>query len=113
VPLLPLAWLLTVTMTAGWMKIFSVDPRLGFLSAAQDFEWRIAAGGSAAQLAEWRSLALSNRVDAVVTGTFLVLVALVVLASAQGWVQLLAGRRAVELHEEPYVPLKAASVVGR
>ena len=113
VPLLPLVWLLTVTMTAGWMKIFSVDPRLGFLSAAQDFEWRIAAGGSAAQLAEWRSLAFSNRVDAIVTGTFLVLVSLVVLASARGWVQLLAGRRAVDLHEEPYVPLKAASAVGR
>ncbi len=113
VPLLPLVWLLAITMTAGWMKIFSVDPRLGFLSAARDFEWRIAAGGSAAQLAEWRSLAFSNRVDAVVTGTFLVLVALVVLASARVWVQLLTGRRAVDLHEEPYVPLKAAPAVGR
>jgi carbon starvation protein len=113
VPLLPLVWLLTVTMTAGWMKIFSADPRLGFLSAARDFQQRIAAGGGAAQLAEWRSLAFSNRVDAAVTGTFLVLVALVVLASARVWVQLLAGRRAAELHEEPYVALKAAPAVGR
>ena len=113
VPLLPLVWLLAITMTAGWMKIFSVDPRLGFLSAALDFKQRIAGGGSAVQLAEWRSLAFSNQVDAVVTGTFLVLVALVVLASARVWVQLLAGRRAVDLHEEPYVPLKAASAVGR
>ena len=113
VPLLPLVWLLAITMTAGWMKIFSVDPRLGFLSAALDFKQRIAGGGSATQLAEWRSLAFSNQVDAVVTGTFLVLVALVVLASARVWVQLLAGRRAVDLHEEPYVPLKAAPATGR
>ena len=113
VPLLPLVWLLAITMTAGWMKIFSVDPRLGFLSAALDFKQRIAGGGSAVQLAEWRSLAFSNQVDAVVTGTFLVLVALVVLASARVWVQLLAGRRAVDLHEEPYVPLKAAPATGR
>ena len=113
VPLLPLVWLLAITMTAGWMKIFSLDPRLGFLSAALDFKQRIAGGGSAVQLAEWRSLAFSNQVDAVVTGTFLVLVALVVLASARVWVQLLAGRRAVDLHEEPYVPLKAAPAAGR
>jgi carbon starvation protein len=113
VPLLPLVWLLAITMTAGWMKIFSVDPRLGFLSAALDFKQRIAGGGSAVQLAEWRSLAFSNQVDAVVTGTFLVLVALVVLASARVWVQLLAGRRAVDLHEEPYVRLTPATAASK
>jgi carbon starvation protein len=106
-------WLLTVTMTAGWMKIFSPDPRLGFLSAAADLHRRIAGGGAAAQLAEWHRLAFSNQVDAVVTGVFLVLVALVVLASARVWVQLLAGRRASDLREEPYVPLKAAPAIGR
>jgi carbon starvation protein len=95
------------------MKIFSVDPRLGFLSAALDSERQMAAGGSAAQLAEWRSLAFSNRVDAVVTGAFLVLVTLVVLASARVWVQLLAGRRKSDLHEEPYVSLRVAAVIGR
>jgi carbon starvation protein len=113
VPLLPLAWLLAITTSAGWMKIFSVDPRLGFLSAALDSERQMAAGGSAAQLAEWRSLAFSNRVDAVVTGAFLVLVTLVVLASARVWVQLLAGRRKSDLHEEPYVSLRVAAVIGR
>ena len=105
----PLVWLLTVTMTAGWMKIFSADPRLGFLSAADRLAAKIAAGGSPAQLGEWHRLIFSNRVDAAVTGAFLVLVALVVLSSARVWVQLLAGRRAADLHEEPYVALAAAA----
>jgi carbon starvation protein len=89
------------------MKIFSADPRLGFLSQAAALEGKIARGGTAFQLADWDRLVFSNRVDVVVTGTFLVLVALVVLSSARTWVALLAGRRGADLREEPYVALPA------
>jgi carbon starvation protein len=109
VPLLPLVWLLAVTMTAGWMKIFSADPNLGFLSQAAVLEARIAGGAAPAQLAEWRRLIFSNRVDAIVTGSFLVLVALVVLSSVRVWIGLFVGRRSADLREEPYVPLPAAT----
>jgi carbon starvation protein len=109
VPLVPLGWLLSVTMSAGWLKIFAADPRLGFLSAARALEDRIAAGGTPAQVVEWHRLAFSNHVDAGVTGTFLVLVALVVLASVRVWWQLLSGRRAAVLREEPYVRLASAA----
>jgi carbon starvation protein len=103
----PLAWLLAATMTAGAMKIFSPAP-VGFLAIARGLSARIAEGGPAASLAAWRTQLLNNYIDAAVTGAFMVLVLIVVGASARVWWQLLAGRRAADLREEPYVPLVAA-----
>jgi carbon starvation protein len=104
--LLPLAWLLAVTMTAGVMKIFSPAP-LGFLAIARGVEAKLAAGGSAAERAMWSAQLLNNRIDAAVTGVFLVLVLIVVVANARVWWQLLAGKRAADLREEPYVAVAA------
>jgi len=107
VTLAPLAWLLSATMTAGWMKIFSPAP-IGFLAIARGLEARIAAGGSATELATWKSQVLNNHIDVAVTGAFMVLVLIIVAASARVWWQLLAGKRPADLHEEPYVALPAA-----
>ena len=102
VTLLPLAWLLVVTMSAGLMKIFSPAP-LGFLALAKGLETKIAAGGTATELKTWNAQLLNNRVDAAVTGIFLVLVAIVLIANARIWWQLLAGKKPAVLREEPYV----------
>lgn len=110
VSLLPLAWLLSVTMTAGWQKIFSADPRLGFLSAAERFSQQIAAGGPPEKLAEWEHLMMNQYVNTGVTGAFLVLVLLVVGACAREWLALLGGKKEPKLHEAPYVPLTAAEL---
>ncbi len=106
VTLAPLAWLLSVTMTAGWMKIFSPAP-VGFLAIARGLEAKIAAGGTPAELATWKSQVLNNYIDVAVTGAFMVLVLIIVAASARVWWQLLAGKRPADLHEEPYVALPA------
>jgi carbon starvation protein len=103
VTLVPLAWLLAVTMTAGWMKLFSPAP-LGFLAIAQGLQAKIDAHtGTPAEIAAWSAQVFNNRIDAAVTGAFLLLVLVVLLANARIWWQLLAGRRAVQLCEEPYV----------
>jgi carbon starvation protein len=108
VSLAPLTWLLAVTTTAGWLKIFSADPRVGFLSAAADLKKKIAAGGTEAQLAQWQHLLTNNYVNTAVTGAFLVLVLLVVAVSVREWWLLLSKRQATVLREEPYVRLAAA-----
>jgi carbon starvation protein len=99
----PLVVLLVVTLTAGWMKIFSANPKLGFLSAAEACRRQIAGGGTAAQLEAWRQQVFNNQVNAVVVAVFLVLVLLVVAACVRVWWRLLAGRRVAALAETPYV----------
>jgi carbon starvation protein len=108
VTLVPLTWLLAVTMTAGWMKLFSPAP-VGFLAIARGLEAKVAAGGTPAELATWRAQIFNNHVDAVVTGAFLVLVLVVVAANARVWWQLLAGRRPADLREDAYVSLASAT----
>ena len=108
VTLLPLAWLVSVTATAGLMKIFSPAP-VGFLALARGLEAKIAAGGSGAELKAWSAQLFNNRVDAAITAVFLVLVTVVVIANARVWWQLLAGKRAAQLREEPYMAAPAES----
>jgi carbon starvation protein len=106
----PLGWLLVVTVSAGLMKIFSPAP-LGFLALARGLEAKIAAGGTAAEQATWGAQLLNNRIDAAVTGGFLLLVATVVVACARVWYQLLSGRRTADLREAPYVALAKTAPV--
>src|SRR5437667_4598880 len=69
VTLAPLTWLVVVTFTASWHKIFDADPRLGFLAQARDL---VAASGSS-------RLIFNNRLDAFVTGILIVMVAMILL----------------------------------
>ncbi|MFM7143740.1 MAG: carbon starvation CstA family protein [Alphaproteobacteria bacterium] len=82
--LVPLAWLLAVTMTAGWLKIASPDPKLGFLSGAS----KLAAGlaeASPDRLATMRAQIFNLRLDAFLTGCFMVLVLLILAEAVRAW----------------------------
>ncbi len=84
----PLAWLVTVTFTAGWQKIFSPLPRVGFLAQAN--------------LMTGRS-AFNARLDAAVTAVFLILVTVILLDSLRVWASILSGSRQREIRETPFV----------
>jgi carbon starvation protein len=102
---LPLVWLVTVTFTAGLEKIFSDQPRLGFLAHANVLESAIASGRiEPAALGVTRAVIFNERLDAVVCGVFLVLVSVIVLDSLRIWYGLLRGTRAPVSSESPFIP---------
>jgi carbon starvation protein len=99
IPCVPLAWLVTVTYTAAWQKIFSPEPRIGFLAQAAQLEATLGAGN----VADTRTLIFNNRLDAVVCGIFLVLVTTILADSIRVWVGLLRGTREAKISETPFV----------
>ena len=109
VTLIPLAWLLTVTMTAGWQKIFHEDKRLGFLAAARDLDAKLPGLDAKAAFAN-RTLHFNSLLDTAVAGTFLVLVALIVIVSVREWLLLLSARKSPALRETAPVWLPASAL---
>jgi carbon starvation protein len=101
VTLAPLAWLLAVTLTAGWLKVFADDPRLGFLAHAATVVDQVASG--AVEGPKGARLIFNDRLDAVVTLTFMVITVLVVLSSAREWVLILTRRKPAKAQESPFV----------
>ncbi len=91
--LVPLAWLLAVTMTAGWQKIFSTDPTIGFLAQAEKLASGIAAGTvPAGRMGEVRAQIFNLRLDAGVAALFMGLVVLIVGEAMRAWYRVLRGR---------------------
>ncbi|MFN9202964.1 MAG: carbon starvation CstA family protein [Gemmatimonas sp.] len=106
VTLLPMTWLVIVTMTAGLTKIFSADPRLGFLSHATLIEGQIAAGTLPANIksvAAAERIIFNDRLDAAVAAFFLVSVVVILAASIKEWLAVLNGRTATASSETPFV----------
>jgi carbon starvation protein len=101
VTVLPLVFLLIVTLTAGYQKIFSAEPRLGFLSHAEWVRDQVAAG--AMETVRGARLIFNDRLDAVVAGAFMLVVLLVVVMSVREWILVLSRRKGVVSSESPFI----------
>ncbi|HSB53832.1 MAG TPA: carbon starvation CstA 5TM domain-containing protein, partial [Gemmatimonadales bacterium] len=99
--LAPLAWLLVVTLTASYQKVFSPERRIGFLADAAALRADIAAGTMEA--ARGARLIFNNQLNAVVASIFVVIVLAVVISSCREWWLILAGRKAPRAAEAPIV----------
>jgi carbon starvation protein len=105
--LAPLVFMILVTFSAGYLKIFSPDPRLGFLKMADEIV------ATAPADIDYARQALIWRIDALVAAAFLLLVSLIVAGCAWQWWRLLRGTKAVVLHESEFVPLAQLQVANR
>jgi len=116
ITLVPLVWLLAVTLTAGVQKIWHSDSRIGFLAQAAvlngktpSLERALAAAKTAGDAGAIEQagkalhtngvLRFNNLLDAAVAGGFLLLVTAIVLLSVREWMLLLARRKPVVLRE--------------
>ncbi len=100
VTLVPLVFMVAVTFAAGWEKLFSPDPKIGFLAGATLNLQKIGDVKAA-------TVAFNYRIDAVVTAGFLLATFIVVTGCAWTWIRLLTGGLHLPLKESPSVRLNA------
>jgi carbon starvation protein len=93
----PLAWLVTVTFSAAWQKIFSPVPAIGFLAQAA----RLSAGPQTSATA---TLIFNARLDAALCGLLMAMVAVILADSLRVWYGILRGTREARVLEAPFVP---------
>jgi carbon starvation protein len=102
VTLTPLVWLVAVTFTASWHKMFDPNPRIGFLAHARQLAMVPSTAANS-------RLIFNDRLDALVTGVLIFMVGLVLIESAFLWMSVLSGRRHASVKETPYVPTRFAT----
>jgi carbon starvation protein len=105
VTILPLAWLVVVTLTAGFEKIFSADPKLGFLAHAGVVSAQLSTSvlpAGVQTVGDARRLIFNDYVDAGVAAFFLISVIVILLASAHEWFVVLSGRKVAQTTEIPF-----------
>jgi len=95
VTLLPLAWLSVVTLSAGWQKVFSSAPALGFLAHARSL--------ADSTLPTAGRMIFNDYLNAALSLFFMSVVLVVIAASAREWYLVAARKKAPRVHEAPYV----------
>jgi len=101
VTLAPLAWLSAATLTAGWQKVFSPDPALGFLAHARSLATSTSPDAA--------RLIFNDNIDAALSVFFMIVVVVVIIASAREWILVASRRKAPTVNEAPYVETALAS----
>ncbi|AZQ33843.1 carbon starvation protein A [Streptomyces cyaneochromogenes] len=103
---IPLAWDVAVTFTAGWQKIFSDNPAIGFFALRDKYAQAIDDGQllpGATNMDDMHTIVLNNTVDGVIMAVFLLLVLTVLVNCAVVCVRAVRAREPLPTTEAPYV----------
>ncbi len=102
---LPLAWLVIVTTTAAWQKIFSEDIRVGFFAAANDLATKLAEGTLPLEkVAVAPHLIFNQQLDAYLTMFFVVVLWIVIFDTTRVTLRYFSGKPLLPLTEVAHEP---------
>lgn len=110
VAIAPAIWLLVCTLTAGWQKIFSADPKVGFLSHAAKYADALEKGVllAPAKTPEAMSrIVFNDRLDAALCGLFIFVVLSVLVYTVRSVMAAKASAKPTA-RETPFEPAAAA-----
>ncbi|MEL0028212.1 MAG: carbon starvation CstA family protein, partial [Perlucidibaca sp.] len=112
VALLPAAWILVVTLTAGWQKLFHENPRIGFLAHADKFSAAAGAGevlAPAKDLAQMQQVIFNDHLDAALCVLFMTVVLVMLFCSLRS---MRAALRSGQVSTEEVAPVYAPAQAG-
>ena len=104
VTIIPTLWLLICTLTAGWQKVFSPDPKIGFLSHADRYATAIAETkvlAPAKSMADMSKIVFNDRVDAALALLFVALVVVIGFFAVRSCIKAWRADRWTALESEP------------
>jgi carbon starvation protein len=112
VTILPTIWLLICTLTAGWQKVFSSDPKVGFLSHAQKYGAAAAKGevmAPAKSMAQMNQIIFNDYIDAALAALFILVVVSVLFFGIKTIIAARGGNQP-SAKEAPFESLPASAI---
>ncbi|MFG1669553.1 carbon starvation CstA family protein [Streptomyces sp. Y7] len=111
----PLVWDATVTLTASWQKVFSSDPKVGFLKQRQVFQDAIDRGEvlpPAKSMDDMHTVVTNSTVDGVLTAVLAILIVVVIADATRVCVRHIRRPALSTLSEAPYVESEIIAPAG-
>ncbi len=110
VTVVPTAWLLLCTLTAGWQKVFHDNPKIGFLANASKYQAALDKGellAPAKSMEQMHQIITNNYVDAALSALFILLVLSILAYAIPACRRALSNNKPTTL-ETPFEPMPAS-----